>query len=356
MQQELIFNSEQSVSFGQSSENSKGPLSGRWNVLSDLMSQFGRYIAPIYRHERPERSIQMRLYTMQKGQHLLMFIMFLCLFFIALLLGMAGPKMIVKHTEKANISMKEGPYYILTPKLDTYRQMLWLSLEVTLDGTKGEKNFRTVIQYVSTKINIEGLEKTGKRQNVGDKNLNRTRKLECHENKCQIFTVLHLGTINYQRYIFDIKLIGLEDLNRHYRIKNLFFHITTYNPEFTKMEIWFRFIFLMFSVFVGFSYLLKMKSSAFEDWSIEQKWCGILVSLLINYNNPMFALTLSWRNIVGSAIDVLFQTTFLFGLLLFWLCIFHGLVQTDRSFASFYLLKIIIVGSMVSFPEIDSRF
>ena len=72
-----------------------------FNHLNDLFSEFTKHIAPSYHHERPERSIQMRLYTMHKGQHLLIFIMFLCLFFIALLMGMAGPRIITEHTERA---------------------------------------------------------------------------------------------------------------------------------------------------------------------------------------------------------------------------------------------------------------
>ena len=43
-----------------------------------------------------------------------------------------------------------------------------------------------------------------------------------------------------------------------------------------------------------------------------------------------------------------FQTTFLFALLLFWLCILHGLRQTERGFYRFYLPKLILVGSMWS--------
>ena len=64
-------------------------------------SEFTRHISPAFNHERPERSVQMRLYTMHKGQHLLIFIMFLCLFLIALLMGMAGPRIIAEHVEKA---------------------------------------------------------------------------------------------------------------------------------------------------------------------------------------------------------------------------------------------------------------
>ena len=97
-----------------SSNNSGGGSGGReavrsgFNHFSDIFSEFTRHIAPTYHHERPERSIQMRLYTMHKGQYLLMFIMFLCLFFIALLMGMAGPRIITEHTEKA--TMLKAPH------------------------------------------------------------------------------------------------------------------------------------------------------------------------------------------------------------------------------------------------------
>merc|ERR1711997_592871 len=63
-------------------------------TMSDLFSSFTRHISPAFNHERPDRSVQMRLYTMHKGQHLLIFIMFLCLFFIAILMGLAGPRII----------------------------------------------------------------------------------------------------------------------------------------------------------------------------------------------------------------------------------------------------------------------
>ena len=70
-------------------------------VCFQYFSEFSRHISPAFNHERPERSVQMRLYTMHKGQHLLIFIMFLCLFLIALLMGMAGPRILAQHSEKA---------------------------------------------------------------------------------------------------------------------------------------------------------------------------------------------------------------------------------------------------------------
>ena len=80
----------------------------------------------------------MRLYTMHKGQHLLIFIMFLCLFFIALLMGMAGPSIITKYEESAAKLINEtkkipaGPFLMITPRLDTYRQQVILIWSCTL--------------------------------------------------------------------------------------------------------------------------------------------------------------------------------------------------------------------------------
>lgn len=39
-----------------------------FNHFGDLFSEFTKHIAPTYHHERPERSILMRLYTMHNAQ------------------------------------------------------------------------------------------------------------------------------------------------------------------------------------------------------------------------------------------------------------------------------------------------
>lgn len=41
--------------------------------------------------------------------------------------------------------------------------------------------------------------------------------------------------------------------------------------------------------------------------------------------------------------DALFQSTFLCSLLMFWLCIYHGLRQNERKFFTFYLPKLIVI-------------
>ena len=45
-------------------------------------------------------------------------------------------------------------------------------------------------------------------------------------------------------------------------------------------------------------------------------------------------------------LDAVFQITFLSALLLFWLCVYHGLRQNDRRFIIFYLPKVLLVGSI----------
>ena len=81
---------------------SDDPRRNSSNYLSDLFSEFTKHITPAFNHERPDRSVQMRLYTMHKGQHLLIFIMFLCLFFIAILMGLAGPSMTLRFKIQAS--------------------------------------------------------------------------------------------------------------------------------------------------------------------------------------------------------------------------------------------------------------
>lgn len=42
-------------------------------------------------------------------------------------------------------------------------------------------------------------------------------------------------------------------------------------------------------------------------------------------------------------LDAILQATFLCSLLMFWLCIYHGLRQNERKFLTFYLPKVIVI-------------
>lgn len=106
-------------------------------------------------------------------------------------------------------------------------------------------------------------------------------------------------------------------------------------------------------------------------WSLEQRWMSILLPMLVLYNgtlnagqqrngdrsvylyfyllrvsDPLFPLTFLVDSWLPGALDALFQATFLCSLLLFWLCVYHGLRQNDRRFIIFYLPKLVLVGSI----------
>eukprot|EP00095_Tigriopus_kingsejongensis_P007871 snap_masked-scaffold127_size327531-processed-gene-1.2 protein:Tk07871 transcript:snap_masked-scaffold127_size327531-processed-gene-1.2-mRNA-1 annotation:"hypothetical protein DAPPUDRAFT_312162" len=321
-----------------------------FNHLNDIFSEFTKHIAPSYHHERPERSIQMRLYTMHKGQHLLIFIMFLCLFLIALLMGMAGPRIITEHTETATklkthnnlTNLPQGPFIIVTPQLSPYRQQLWISAAL-ITKEKGQEAFA---KKCNVFIQVEGMRGKDNKVLVGGRGHNRSRTIKCDDKQCESFIVMHLGVLEFSHYLVNISLTGLESIHRHFSIQDILFTIVTFNPEFTELEIWFRFFFVLATIVITILFLISMKNFPLEDWSIEQKWIGLLLPLLLGFDDPLFPWTLTTSSLIPTTLDVILQATFIFGLLLFWLCIFHGLRQTERGLYRFYLPKFFLVGCM----------
>ena len=79
---------------------------------------------------------------------------------------------------------------------------------------------------------------------------------------------------------------------------------------------------------------------------MEQRWVVVLLVMLLFYNNPFFPLTLSSTPLTAGILDSIFQSTFLFSLLMFWLCVLHGLRQTRRHIIKFYLPKFALVFPM----------
>ncbi|KAL3279140.1 hypothetical protein HHI36_016654 [Cryptolaemus montrouzieri] len=124
------------------------------NVLSqfsDLFSEFDKYIAPAYHHDRCERSVQMRLYTMHKREFVMIFIAFFAALGLALFIGVAGPpitstaeldgKLLLpkdnqSHLDKGRIA--SGPFTMRTPALTTYSQQLWVIVKLTT-GNRDER-------------------------------------------------------------------------------------------------------------------------------------------------------------------------------------------------------------------------
>lgn len=145
-------------------------------------------------------------------------------------------------------------------------------------------------------VAIDGITEQHKPLSVlrADSIRNRTRHLSCVRNDCEEFTILHLGFLEYAHYIITVRFYGLETFHQKYNIHTITFYVSftqiteqylcsalhkiylsfikqlkylyivlknfpsmfallqfkTYSPEFTQIEIWFRFIFLLFTFIV----------------------------------------------------------------------------------------------------------
>uniref|UniRef100_A0A3P9KKU0 Transmembrane protein 181 n=1 Tax=Oryzias latipes TaxID=8090 RepID=A0A3P9KKU0_ORYLA len=293
----------------------------------------------------------MRLYTLSKRHFVLVFVVFLICFGLTVFIGIAG-KAISSGYVSINLSLcyYTGPFNLLSPPLTTYNQQLWLTCVM-----QAEKAFQQPFE-----INVE---LKGVMQDASVMHINpvhqKPRMLHCGT-KCDEIIVLHLGYLNYTQYKVVVSFKGLENITHEIKVKIftclrsefiLFFLFLfcsqwkMYNPTFSQVEIWFRFVFVVLTFMVTCMFAHSLRKFSMRDWGIEQKWMSILLPLLLLYNDPFFPLSFLVNSWFPGTLDAFFQALFLSSLLLFWLCVYHGIrVQGERRFLTFYLPKLIIVG------------
>ncbi|KAL1123112.1 hypothetical protein AAG570_002200 [Ranatra chinensis] len=319
--------------------------------FSDLFSEFNKYIAPAYHHDRCERSVQMRLYSMHKREFVMVFLGFFTCFGLGIFIGLAGPPITLTTVYKAsqllrnqNISsdIASGPFIMKSPAMSTYNQQLWVIAVVETDNNEDEILDKTF--HVSVALQALTAEHKLVTLLRSDRAHNRTRHLKCERKVCDQVTVVHIGFLDYTHYILTVRFYDFESFHRRYNMKEVSFYFKSYNPGFTQIEIWFRFIFLLSTFVITCWFAHTLRKFTIFDWSIEQKWMSVLLPLLLLYNDPIFPMTFLMNSWIPSMLDALFQATFLCTLLLFWLCMYHGLRQTERRLLTFYLPKILIVG------------
>ncbi|KFV68044.1 Transmembrane protein 181, partial [Dryobates pubescens] len=296
-----------------------------------------------YKDDRYYRLAPMRLYTLSKRHFVLVFVVFFVCFGLTVFIGIAGPNVIETSVARthSNNSLKLKPFNLSSPPLSTYNQQLWLTciLELEQDVTVSLK------KNVTMTVKVLGVVKDGSTPYVNNQVHNRTRLLSCAQ-KCSEIIVVHLGYLNYTQYnVF----VSFEDLKftYSYDIKNVTFTWKTYNPTFSQVEIWFRFVFVVLTFMVTCLFAHSLRKFSMRDWGIEQKWMSILLPLLLLYNGtyPFFPLSFLVNSWFPGMLDDLFQSLFLCALLLFWLCVYHGIrVQGERKCLTFYLPKFFIVG------------
>ncbi|XP_076258872.1 transmembrane protein 181 [Rhynchophorus ferrugineus] len=328
--------------------------------FSDIFSEFDKYIAPAYHHDRCERSVQMRLYSMHKREFVMIFVLFFACLGLTVFIGLAGPPItsvkridafsLLPDTNNSNDVKKAvatGPFIMKTPKMSTYNQQLWVIAKLTTENTDGE----IIDKEFNIAVSLSGLSEEHKPVNLDSSYFheNRSRELHCEKQNCDEFTVMHLGYLAYTHYMVTIKFYNLESFHARYTIKQLLFYFKTYNPDFTEIEVWFRLIFLIAAFTIMCWFYNSLKKYPVHCWSFEQKWLALLLPLCASFNNPLFPAIFLISSWIPGLLDALLQANFLGGLFLFWLSIYHGLRQNERPFCTFYFPKLFIV-SMMYFP------
>ncbi|XP_075262893.1 transmembrane protein 181-like isoform X2 [Convolutriloba macropyga] len=295
-----------------------------------------------------DSSVQMKLYSMTKRE---LFTVFVCFFFavsVTIIIGINGPSVVyseaVKSSElpngpKGSSQLQKGPFFLDSPYLSSFNQQLYLWCQIHTNNTGPGK----YTEPFKMGVKILGKEDSYGFQ-VNRDSVERSRVLHCEGNTCKDFLVMHLGHLKYFLYTVTIEFSGLNGLP--HPISEVLFIWQTFNPNFTQLEIWFRFGFLVVTFAAICLFAHSMRKFSIKDWTIEQKWLVILLPLLLLYNNPLFALTFLVGSWVPNLMDALFQTSFCGALLLFWVCTYHGLRSSERSICLFYVPKIILVGAV----------
>ncbi|XP_022106833.1 transmembrane protein 181-like isoform X2 [Acanthaster planci] len=308
-----------------------------WGYVVRLYDAVQDYIVPKYYHDRSNRSVQMRLYTLTKRHFVLVFVAFFTAFTASVVLGIAGPNIDVYAEYRRQENLPGGPFKLESPHLSRFNRSLWLTSVIEVDNGKGESFQKTF----NVSIEIRGLKEDDSVKPISNIFFNHTRTLSCEKGElCEELLLLHVSPVKYYSYVITVYFQGLENA----KVTEVSFKFRTYNPSFCEMEIWFRFVFLVLSFIITCMFAHSLRKFSMRDWSIEQKWLSVLLPFLLLYNDPIFPLNFlvdSWVTII---LDNIFQTTFLCALLLFWLCAYHGIRKSDRKWLYFYLPKLILVG------------
>ncbi|BFZ09816.1 hypothetical protein BsWGS_12855 [Bradybaena similaris] len=298
-----------------------------------------------------EASVQMRLYSLNKRQFVLVFVTFFVCFLVCVLVGIAGPHIIDSDTLNGTLGYREpqnkqtGPFILRSPPMSTFHQQLWLIAHVSISNSRGskfEQEFKMGILIRGANGDTQGLEESSTNPTLSTDMHNRTRRLKCTGAHCDELIVMHLGFLDFAYYYITVTFFELD--SEKLDIKDVMFTFKSYNPSFTQIEIWIRFVFLVMTFLTTCLFAHSLRKFSLRDWSIEQKWMSVLLPLLLLYNDPIFPLTFLVNSWLPGMLDGLFQASFLSALLLFWLCIYHSVRQTDRRFVRFYVPKFFIVG------------
>ncbi|XP_046848759.1 transmembrane protein 181-like isoform X2 [Xenia sp. Carnegie-2017] len=294
-----------------------------------------------------ESAIKMKLYSLTKRQFVLVFVAFFsCIAFCAII-GLAGPSVIVSETKSMkallpwNSSLSTTVHKVGSGSLSTFDQQLWLTCLIKLKGIEKGASFKLKFS-VNVQILYEGSDNS--HRPLSNRFSNHSREVMCEQWECDDFVVFHLGYVDYHSYVAIVAMSNFDSLPKGGEIDDVLFTYSHYNVNFTEVEIWFRFVFVVLTFMIACIYVHSLRRFPFRDWSIEQRWISVLLPLLLLFNDPIFPLHFLVKSWVPGMFQSMFRATFLAAILLFWLCAFHGIRQNERTFIEFYFPKILLVG------------
>uniref|UniRef100_A0A9J7Z5V7 Transmembrane protein 181 n=1 Tax=Cyprinus carpio carpio TaxID=630221 RepID=A0A9J7Z5V7_CYPCA len=297
--------------------------------IQDAFRELQEDLTP-YKTERFYRLAPMRLYSLSKTHFVLVFVVFFFCFGVSTLIGVSGNCEV--------FCVQSGPFDLRSPPLSTYNKQLWLTCIIQLDHIADLS-----WEELGMNVELQGVMQDASVMRISNNIHNKNRSLRCAQ-ACEEIIVLHLGYLNYTQYKISVSFRNLQDDLKD-KIKNVTFVFKMYNATFSQVEIWFRFVFVVMTFIVTCVFAHSLRKFSMRDWGIEQKWMSILLPLLLLYNDPFFPLSFLVNSWFPGTLDAFFQALFLCALLLFWLCVYHGIrVQGDRRFLTFYLPKLLIVG------------
>ncbi|KAH9404240.1 hypothetical protein TYRP_000059 [Tyrophagus putrescentiae] len=304
--------------------------------VNDMFSQFSRFIAPTYYHDRCERTLQMYVYIMHKREVLLSLLTLLSSYILLLFIGLAGPNVdkVSSITARqiftdSSISdnytaqlLQSGPFIVTTASLSAYSQQLSLYISFSLVNEESSEAFH---KDFDIHVKLEGIDSKDKNYSIISGNF--TSSLYCGGKRCDPIRVMRLSYIEYPHYRINLTFDRLKSVNEKYTISDILFEFRSINVSFTTLSIWFRFFFLLIT-FYG------------------DKWTAVQLVLLILSNNPFYPIIFLLGSAFPRLLEIWLHTTLQCLLMLFWLCFFHGIRQNNRSLSRFYACKLLVVGTM----------
>ncbi|CAH8591968.1 unnamed protein product [Heterobilharzia americana] len=316
-------------------------------------------------------SVPMRLYKMTKCCMFVVIVIFVLIIGSSVIFGVVGPNVSHRFTTSAS-NHPSSPiseatvYQVDSPPLSVFHRELWLSAVVSRapleQDAKVSVNLNTSIKVqIPLQFAVANTESKAFKPLSDDKSSlaqmgpihNRTIQVNCPETLCDEIFLFHLIPIDFTIYKFSLSFnhelisdFNDENYQRKYifNIMNMDFIFQYYTVEFTYMELIVKFILFIISEVITIWFYISMKKFSVCYWTTEQCCMAILLPLLILYNNPLYPLQYLTTNWFPTCLGYFFQVTFVFTLLLVWLCIFHGIRVSNRTFQKFYLPKISFIG------------